>query len=98
MPRSGSDCIGSGEMLIQPVPHTDPEELVSVPLKAASPSPLSVDSSTPDPQTWLGKWVLVRYEKKLYPGVVQEVEEEDVLVKCMARVGENRFFWPMLAG
>jgi hypothetical protein len=78
------------------VPHTDAEESVSVPLEAANPSPPSVDSSTPDPQTWLGKWVLVRYDKKLYPGVVQEVEEEDVLVKCMARVGENRFFWPML--
>ncbi|XP_064601012.1 uncharacterized protein LOC135467176 [Liolophura sinensis] len=43
----------------------------------------------------IGKWCVVKYmyDGKYYPGIVTGVDEEDVEVKCMSAVGENRFFW-----
>lgn len=36
------------------------------------------------------------FGKHWYPGEVKTVDEEDIEVKCMARIGseENRFTWP----
>jgi len=42
---------------------------------------------------YLGKHVVVRYEKRPYPGIVLDEDGEDVLVRCMHRIGDNRFFW-----
>ena len=44
----------------------------------------------------LNKWVLVNYDGVVYPGIVQSVEETDVEVKCMSRIGKNRYFWPQI--
>lgn len=47
------------------------------------------------PTAFLGKWVVVLYDGKPYPGLVQAVDEDDLEVKAMSRIGRNRFFWPM---
>ncbi|KAI4794712.1 hypothetical protein KUCAC02_031890 [Chaenocephalus aceratus] len=41
-----------------------------------------------------GQWCVVRYDDQPYPGIILEVEEHNVKVKCMHRNGINRFFWP----
>jgi hypothetical protein len=42
----------------------------------------------------LDKHVVVRYDGNLYPGIVIDEDHEDVQVKCMHKIGRNRFFWP----
>jgi len=42
-----------------------------------------------------GKLCIVRYDGGLYPGVILDIDEDNTLeVKCMHKVGPNRFFWP----
>ncbi|KAI4788082.1 hypothetical protein KUCAC02_036078 [Chaenocephalus aceratus] len=43
----------------------------------------------------LGQWCVVTYDKDLYPGIILAVDETQVQVKCMHRVGPSRFFWPV---
>jgi hypothetical protein len=43
---------------------------------------------------YLGKYVAVLYEGVPYPGLVVDVDEESIQVKCMQKVGKNRYFWP----
>ena len=38
---------------------------------------------------------VLTYDKDLYPGIILAVDETQVQVKCMHRVGPNRFFWPV---
>ena len=33
-------------------------------------------------------------DEKPYPGLVLNVDTDGVLVRCMHRVGQNRFYWP----
>ena len=33
-------------------------------------------------------------DEKPYPGLVLNVDTADVLVRCMHRAGQNRFYWP----
>ncbi len=42
----------------------------------------------------IGKWCVIKYDNDLYPGIIMETDETHTLVKCMHRVGVNRFFWP----
>ena len=42
----------------------------------------------------IGKWCCLNYDHEIYPGIIQEISETHVEVKCMHRVGVNRFFWP----
>jgi len=37
---------------------------------------------------------VIKYDNDLYPGIIMETDETHTLVKCMHRVGVNRFFWP----
>ena len=40
-------------------------------------------------------WVVVKFSSSLYPGEIVTIEEEEIEVKCMKRVGiENQFVWP----
>ncbi|CAC5383347.1 unnamed protein product [Mytilus coruscus] len=51
----------------------------------------------PDPSKCVGKYVVIKYDEKPYPGVVQDAGESDIYVQCMHRVGKkdnNCFFWP----
>lgn len=41
-----------------------------------------------------GQWCVINYDNDAYPGIILEVEEESVLVKCMCRNGINKFYWP----
>ena len=42
----------------------------------------------------LDEYVIIIYDGLPYPGVVVDVDFEDVKVQCMHRVGHNRFSWP----
>uniref|UniRef100_A0A0E9P581 Uncharacterized protein n=1 Tax=Anguilla anguilla TaxID=7936 RepID=A0A0E9P581_ANGAN len=42
----------------------------------------------------VGEWCVVNYEDEGYPGIITEVQEKIVKVKCMHRNGINKFFWP----
>ncbi|XP_058888822.1 uncharacterized protein LOC117972307 [Acipenser ruthenus] len=42
----------------------------------------------------LGKWCVLKYDEDLYPGIILATDETHAQVKCMHRVGSNRFFWP----
>ncbi|ROL48480.1 hypothetical protein DPX16_2187 [Anabarilius grahami] len=46
-----------------------------------------------DPEV-LGQWCVLTYDKDLFPGIILAMDETHVQVKCMHRVGPNRFFWP----
>ena len=49
-----------------------------------------------DQHNYLSKHVLAEYDGQYYPGIVLNEDDEDVEVKCMHRIGNNRFFWPPL--
>ncbi|CAL8359136.1 unnamed protein product [Arctogadus glacialis] len=56
--------------------------------------------SKPEEVEWhspevVGKWCALVYDHTIYPGIIQEVNETHCQVKCMHKVGENRFFWPL---
>lgn len=42
----------------------------------------------------IGKWVVVEYDELPYPGIVQDVDHDSVVVKVMHSIGKNRYFWP----
>lgn len=44
----------------------------------------------------VGKWCVIKYDGDAFPGIIQDIDEESVEVKCMCKVGMNRFFWPRL--
>jgi hypothetical protein len=40
---------------------------------------------------------VVKYDDNLYPGVILDVAEDNTAeVKCMHKVGTNRFYWPQI--
>ena len=40
-------------------------------------------------------WVVVKFSSSWCPGEIVTIEEEEIEVKCMKRVGiENQFVWP----
>lgn len=41
-----------------------------------------------------GKFCVVTYDGKPYPGIIQEVDASEIEVNVMHSVGDNRFFWP----
>lgn len=45
---------------------------------------------------YIGRWCAVVYDREVYPGIIQNIDSESVEVKCMAKVGRNRYFWPMI--
>ena len=57
------------------------------------------EHEVPPPEDCLGKWVIVEYDRNPYPGIVEDVDEGDLLINCMHAVGKNLtncFFWPKL--
>ncbi|XP_067270942.1 uncharacterized protein [Pseudorasbora parva] len=42
----------------------------------------------------VGKWCALKYDGDLYPGVITDTSETHVEVRCMQKIGVNRFFWP----
>jgi len=45
----------------------------------------------------VGKFCVVKYDGKAFPGRILQVEpdDDDALIECMSRIGNNRFFWPV---
>ena len=41
----------------------------------------------------IGKYCIVRYYKKGFPGIIEDAHKESVRVNAMHIVGRNRFFW-----
>ena len=50
--------------------------------------PEDVDSS------YIGAWCVVKYDNDVYPGIIIDVEEHTIQVKCMHSNGVNKFKWP----
>ena len=46
----------------------------------------------------LDEHVMILYNGKPYPGIVVDIDAEDVKVNCMHRAGQNLFFWPLRDG
>lgn len=50
------------------------------------------------PEDLLNRYVIVRYERQVYPGVVLDTDEAEVYIRCMHRVGRSAdsyaFYWP----
>ena len=45
----------------------------------------------------IGCWVVVKFSSSWYPDEIVTIEEEEIEVKCMKRVGvENKFVWSEL--
>jgi len=65
------------------------------------------NSKHSDPDVWtpitdltselVGKFCIIRYDGKPFPGKILRVEpdDDDALIECMSRIGDNRFFWPV---
>ncbi len=72
------------------------------PQPAIEENPQSSSEGNPQPEKeiqWgspelVGQWCMLRYDQELYPGIILSTDETHVQVKCMHRVGPNRFFWP----
>ena len=45
-------------------------------------------------ESHIGKYCIVQYDGKPYPGLIQAVDENEVEVNAMRTVGDNRFYWP----
>ena len=49
----------------------------------------------------IGKWVAVKFNKQWYPGEVVDTSDNEIEIRCMGIIGENKFVWPetdMFAG
>lgn len=42
------------------------------------------------------QWCVVKYDGLPYPGIIQNVDVNDIEVKVMHRIGTKIFFWPLL--
>ncbi|XP_029316085.1 uncharacterized protein LOC115027144 [Cottoperca gobio] len=56
--------------------------------------------NTPEEVQWhsqevVGKWCALVYDNIIYPGIITEVNETHCQVKCLHKVGSNRFYWPL---
>ena len=47
-------------------------------------------------ESLISKWCVVAYDGLPYPGIVQDVDNDELEVKVMHRIGRNRYFWPMM--
>ncbi|KAJ4924841.1 hypothetical protein JOQ06_003791 [Pogonophryne albipinna] len=65
------------------VPVTPPKQNEETPWR-----PAAVDS------THIGGWCVIKYDDDVYPGIIMDVEEDSIQVKCMHRNGVNKYFWP----
>lgn len=79
-----------------PLPSAAADHQSEPTLTSESPDPTTKTIPSEDLTQLTNRWVLVKYDGKVYPGIVQNIEESDIEVKCMNKIGENRFFWPRM--
>lgn len=53
----------------------------------------SLESNAAD-ESQVGQWCVVKYDGLSYPGIIQNVDVNDIEVKVMHRIGTKRFFGP----
>lgn len=46
-------------------------------------------------ETLKGQYCVVTYDGQPYPGIIHDVDDEEIEVMVMHKVGENRYFWPL---
>nr|XP_022290390.1 uncharacterized protein LOC111102027 [Crassostrea virginica] len=77
----------------------EPSSFTFTTMTASMGSPSADPSIESRPSTtdtdWIGKWCVVLYDDMPFPGIVQDVDDEDFEVKVMHRIGQNRYFWPL---
>ena len=44
----------------------------------------------------IGQWCVIHYDKSVYPGIIQDIDNESAEVNCMCSIGNNRFFWGLV--
>ena len=47
-------------------------------------------------ESLISKHCVVKYDNTPYPGIIVDVDEDDLEIKVMHRIGRNRFFWPAM--
>ena len=47
-------------------------------------------------ESLISKWCVVIYDGLPYPGIVQDVDDNELEVKTMNKIGRNRYYWPMM--
>ncbi|XP_033725080.1 uncharacterized protein LOC117343313 [Pecten maximus] len=47
-------------------------------------------------ESLVSRYCVVKYDGNAFPGIVLAVDDDELEVKVMHRVGRNRFFWPSL--
>lgn len=70
----------------QDVPKEEENKKQNTSLDSANTPPAEV----PPPAELLGRYVLVKYEEKPYPGIVVDVDESEVYVQCMHSVCKSQ--------
>ncbi|XP_023277359.1 uncharacterized protein LOC111666286 [Seriola lalandi dorsalis] len=56
-----------------------------------TPTATEVQWQSPDA---VGKWCVLKYDGHLYPGIIIDTSSTHVEVRCMEKIGVNRFLWP----
>lgn len=64
-----------------------------------SPQSFEFDATNPieitdDDSRIPGRYCIVLYDDRLYPGIIKRVHEHSMEIDCMRPVGRNRFCWP----
>lgn len=54
-----------------------------------------VHEGTVDPDM-IGQWCVVEYDGLPFPGVILDVDQEEIEVKVLHKVGANRYFWSLI--
>ncbi|KAH3742268.1 hypothetical protein DPMN_049005 [Dreissena polymorpha] len=80
-----------------PTPTTTNDEHdvgVSIPVPSLASVPSNTLHEIDFSSDLVGCWVVVNYDEKPYPGIVQDISHDQVSVKVMHCIGKNRYFWP----
>lgn len=70
------------------------QEVALAPLEEAISHPSNEFRPTVIEPHHCGQWCVVQYDNSPYPGIILQVEEGSVQVKCMHSNGVNMFYWP----
>ena len=69
--------------------------VLTVTTAADTLAPTEVELRDASCKSLIDEYVVVKYDGVAYPGIVTDEDHDDVEVKCLHKVGENRFYWPM---
>jgi hypothetical protein len=89
------NCYSPKEFAFEaPMPSVNTPNVDSDPVSLKSGEWTSIDELN---LNLVEQFCLVKYDGKAYPGKILQVDidDDDALIRCMARVGDNRFFWPV---